>query len=159
MTKISLVRGKKTWGDTAVDGLLAGLAGGLVMSLILVAADWLIGRSPLLSLGYFDPAGTGNWLTGLLAHLAVSALYGAGLALLLRGIWRMRPAWIRPTWLWGAVYGLLLWGVAAGAVLTPALSIVEVSVDTALTQIPGWEFALAHLLYGSTAGYRLQKID
>ena len=151
MTNMHLVRREKAWGDTAVDGLLAGLVGGLVMGLFLGVAGWLSGGSLLATLGYFDPAQTGSWLTGLLAHLAVSAIYGVGLALLLRVVGWIRPSLTKLNWLWGALYGLLLWGLAVGVVLT--------AVASALAQIPAWEFGLAHLLYGLAAGYRLQTIQ
>ena len=148
MAKMNLVRKKKTWGDTAVDGLMAGLVAGMLMSLFLAIVGWLNGGSPVEMLGYFDPARTSSWLTGLLAHLAVSAIYGLVLALLLRGMGWIRPSFTRLAWLWGLGYGLLLWGVATGVALT--------AVSSPLVQIPTWEFALAHLLYGLVAGYRLQ---
>ncbi|MBK8902387.1 MAG: hypothetical protein IPM53_14465 [Anaerolineaceae bacterium] len=142
MTKINLVRTEKAWGDTAVDGLLAGLMGGVLMTLFLALVGWAGGAPPQATVALFDPAQTGNWLSGLLAHLAVSAIYGLVLALLLRGVGRIRPSLAKATWLWGAGYALLLWGLAT-AVASP------------LEQIPTWEFGLAHLLYGLAAGYRL----
>ncbi|MCB8928141.1 MAG: hypothetical protein H6652_21255 [Ardenticatenaceae bacterium] len=151
MTKMQLVRREKAWGDTAVDGLLAGLVGGVFMGLFLALAGWLNDGVPLATLGYFDPAQAGGWLTGLLAHLAVSAIYGVGLALLLRVVGWIRPSLTKLAWLFGGLYGLLLWGLAVGVVLT--------AVDSSLAQIPAWEFGLAHLLYGLVAGYRLQKVQ
>ena len=151
MTKMQLVRREKAWGDTAVDGLLAGLFGGLLMGLFLALAGWLNDGAPLATLGYFDPAQAGGWLTGLLAHLAVSAIYGVGLALLLRVVGWIRASLTKLAWLFGGLYGLLLWGLAVGVVLT--------AVDSSLAQIPAWEFGLAHLLYGLVAGYRLQKVQ
>lgn len=142
MTKLNLVRRERTWGDTAVDGLLAGLIGGVLMTLFLALVGWARGAPPQVTVALFDPAQTGNWLSGLLAHLAVSAIYGLVLALLLRGVGRIRPLLAKATWLWGVGYGLLLWGLAT-AVASP------------LEQIPTWEFGLAHLLYGLAAGYRL----
>ena len=143
MSNSNVGRQERAWGDTAVDGLLAGLIGGLLMCLFLILTGWLNREAPLVSLGYFDPAQSGSWLSGLLAHLAVSAIYGVVLALLLRGMSRPHPAHAPLAWLWGGVYGLLLWGVAT-AVASP------------LDQIPAWEFGLAHLLYGMAVGYRLQ---
>ena len=151
MTKMQLVRREKACGDTAVDGLLAGLVGGVFMGLFLALAGWLNDGVPLATLGYFDPAQAGGWLTGLLAHLAVSAIYGVGLALLLRVVGWIRPSLTKLAWLFGGLYGLLLWGLAVGVVLT--------AVDSSLAQIPAWEFGLAHLLYGLVAGYRLQKVQ
>jgi hypothetical protein len=149
MTKLNLMRRERSWGDTAVDGLIAGLMGGLLMSLFLTLAGWLSGVSPLETLGFFDPARAGSWLTGLLAHLAVSAIYGVVLALLLRGMGWIRPSLLRSLWLWGAAYGLLLWGLAAGVVLT--------AVDSPLAQLPAWEFGLAHLLYGVALSVWLKR--
>ena len=149
MTNTYLPRRERSWGDTAVDGLLAGLVAGLLMSLFLALASWLNGAAPLTTLGYFDPAQAGSWLTGFLAHLAVSAIYGVGLAMLLRLVGWLQPSFTKLTWLLGAAYGLLLWGLAIGVVLT--------AVGSSLDQIPAWEFGLAHLLYGLVAGYRLQK--
>ena len=70
-----------------------------------------------------------------------------GLALLLRGMDWIRPSLAKLTWLWGAAYGLLLWGL---------VEVVLTAVASPLGQIPTWEFALAHLLYGLVSGYRLQ---
>ena len=149
MTKMSLMRKEKAWGDTAVDGLLAGLVGGLAMGLFLGLADGLAGRSPLELLAYFDPAQTGSWLAGLLAHLAVSAIYGVGFGLLLGVVGRIRPSALRWLWLLGLGYGLLLWLVALGLVVT--------AVGAPLAQIPAWQFALAHLIYGLVLGFWLGR--
>lgn len=136
-------------GETAVDGLLAGLVGGVVMALFLVAAGWLAGAPPLTTLAYFDPAQSGSWLTGLLAHLAVSAIYGVVFGLLLGIVGRIRPSLIRWGWLLGMGYGLLLWLLGLGVVLT--------AVGAPLAQIPAWQFALAHVVYGGVLGFWFGK--
>ena len=149
MAKIDMVRHEKTRGDTAVDGLIAGLGGGVLMTLFLALVGWAGGTPPQATVALFDPAQPGNWQSGLLAHLAVSAIYGLILAMLLRSVGGLGLSSAKLTWLWGAVYGLLLWGLATGAVLT--------TVASPLDQIPAWEFALAHLLYGLAAGYWLRS--
>lgn len=136
-------------GETAVDGLLAGLAAGVAMTLFLLGAGLLGGTAPAVLLGYFDPAGEGNWLNGLLGHLAVSAVYGVGFALLRGGVVRLWLAAPRYSWLLGVVYGLVLWGLARGVGLT--------AVDSPLHQIAPLVFALAHLVYGAVLGYWLQR--
>jgi len=151
MTKMSLMRKEKAWGDTAVDGLLAGLVGGLVMGLFLGLVGWLAGRSPLELLGHFDPAQAGSWLTGLLAHLAVSAIYGAVFGLLWGAVGRIRPSLVRWGWLLGLGYGLLLWLMALGLVLT--------AVGAPLAQILPWQFGLAHLIYGLALGFWFGRIE
>jgi hypothetical protein len=136
-------------GETAVDGLLAGLVGGVLMALFLAAAGWLAGTPPLTTLAYFDPAQAGSWLTGLLAHLAVSAIYGVLFGLLLGGVGLIRPSALRWRLLLGMGYGLLLWVLAMGLVLT--------AVGAPLAQMPAWQFGLAHLVYGLALGLWLQK--
>jgi hypothetical protein len=149
MSDSHLVWQEKTIGDTAVDGLMAGPVAGLTMALFLVLAGLLDGRQPHITLGYFDPAQAGNWLTGLLAHLAVSAIYGVIFALLLRLVRRIRPPVLRPIWLWGVGYGLVLWGLTQEVVFS--------AVPSPLTQIASWQMAVAHLLYGLVLGLRLHN--
>jgi hypothetical protein len=148
MNKTYLVGREKTMGDTAVDGLLAGLIGGVAMALFLLAAGWLMGTSPLATLAYFNPAQAGSWLTGLLAHLAVAAIYGVLFGLLLGSLARLRPSLWRWSPLIGAGYGLLLWLVG--------LELVATAV-TSLGQVAAWQFSLAHLVYGVVVGFAIGK--
>ena len=149
MTKSQLVKVEKSIGDTAVDGLIAGLIAGLTMALFLALAGLLSNRQPLVTLGYFDPARAGNWLTGVLAHLAVSAIYGVIFSLLLRLVGWIRPSLLGLIWLWGLGYGAILYGLATGVVLT--------AVANPLTQIAAWQVGAAHLLYGLVLAFWLQK--
>lgn len=131
-------------GETAVDGLLAGLAAGAAMVLFLLVVGLAGGVSLATTLGYFDPAQNGNWLNGLLGHLAVSGVYGAGFGLLWRWVVRLRPAVGRYTWLLGVVYGVVLLGVARGVLLR--------TVEAGVGQIAPLPFALGHLVYGAVVG-------
>lgn len=148
MTKSHLFKKEKTIGDTAVDGLTAGLAAGVVMMLVLVIGGPLGQTLPRQIVGYFDPAQGGSWLTGLLAHLAVSAIYGVIFALLLEGAARIRPISRPLHWLLGAGYGLVLYGLARGALLT--------AVDFPLLHIATWNLILGHLVYGLVLGVQLR---
>jgi hypothetical protein len=116
MTRSHLVQKEKTIGDTAVDGLTAGLVSGIAMVLVLIIGGLLEQTPPLQIVGYFDPAQGGGWLTGLLAHLAVSAIYGVIFALLLAGLARIRPAFRLWGWLWGAglAWCCMGWRVVCG---------------------------------------------
>lgn len=149
MTKINVVRREQTWGDTAVDGLLAGLIGGVLMTLFLALVGWAGGAPPQATVALFDPAQTGNWLSGLLAHLAVSAIYGLVLALLLRGVRRIRPSWARFSWLLGLAYGLLLYGVVQTALAT--------GIDSGLVQFTAVILLIAHAIYGLVLGIILGR--
>ena len=131
--------------DAVVDGLFRGVLAGLGMGVYLALAGLAYGESPLGVLGRFDPAAGGQPLVGLLAHLAVSAIYGAlfGLLSLLFLRRSSLPGWT-PLAL-GGVYGLLLFAVAWFALLP--------GVDSPLLGIPPLHFGLGHLLYGLALGW------
>lgn len=149
MEKLHAARKEEATGETAVNGLIAGLPAGLVMAISLMLTGILTGTQPLVTLGYFDPGRGGGWLSGLLAHLAVSAIYGMIFALLMRVGERIRPSFSRGSLLWGLVYGLMLYGAAVGVVFR--------AIASPLAQIAAWQLAAAHLLYGLVLSIRQQK--
>jgi hypothetical protein len=67
---------QSSWGDTAVDGLLAGVGAGALMAAFLLAAAGMAGQDWQSVLRQFDPGLTPAPLTGLVTHLAVSGVYG-----------------------------------------------------------------------------------
>ncbi|MBE2222575.1 MAG: hypothetical protein IAF02_13595 [Anaerolineae bacterium] len=141
---------RKTIGDAAVDGLLAGILAGVCMAAYLVLAGLLTDIAPAVMLSHFDPRQTGNWLTGFVAHLAVSAVYGVIFALLFLGLTRLRSAFLHWGWLVGLAYGLLLFGVAQAAFLT--------GVNSGLMQITAVNLLIAHVLYGVVLGYQMDRV-
>jgi hypothetical protein len=91
-----ILRKKTGAGDAAVDGLCSGVLAGAAMGLYLVLIGMRIGQGPAVVLGRFDPAGGASPLTGALAHLAVSGVYGLLFGLLgyLGTGWRRIPVWL-----------------------------------------------------------------
>ena len=83
--------------------------------------------------------GSATAMTGLLGHLAVSAVLGLVWGVLYGSILRRAPL---PAWLLGGVYGLLLY---AGA----ALFVVSA---TGLADFAPWQLLLSHVFYGLTLG-------
>lgn len=142
------LRNKKV-GDIAVDGLLAGILGGLAMAVYLVLSGFFNGLSPAVTLGFFDPSLQGGWLPGSLAHLAVSAVYGVIFALLFALPIRRWPLLRRSGWLVGLAYGLILWALARGVLLPAA--------GSPLLRIGTIHLALAHALYGVILGYEVSR--
>lgn len=134
----------KTIGDVAVDGLLSGMAAGLVMGIALLLLGIASGSEPGEMLGRFDPGNEGSPLAGGLMHLAVSGLYGIVFALAGRLMARW-TRWQRHGWWLGVVYGLGLW-LAAQWVLLPG-------TGSTLTTIPRPLFATAHVIYGAVLGF------
>jgi hypothetical protein len=135
---------RTTIGDTAIDGLLAGIGAGLVMVLLLLAAGVLNGDSPADVIGRFDPARSNNLITGLFTHFAVSATYGAIFGLLFLAPVRLRPALARFGWLTGLLYGLAVYAVAHSAIWA--------GMDSGLAHIPAVILLLAHAVYGFVIG-------
>ena len=98
MSDTPLLRQKEfTSGDAAIDGLFGGLLAGVVMAVFLVVAGLAVGDSPGEVLARFAPGGAQSPLGGLIAHLAVSGIYGAlfglGCQLVARRWIRSAPAW------------------------------------------------------------------
>lgn len=141
---------RRATGDVVVDGLLSGLPAGAAMGVFLVVMGLVGGVGPGKMLGRFDPTGQGSPLTGLLIHLAVSGLYGVGLAVLVHILGGRWANWRRYGWLLGAAYGLLVW-VVAQFVLLPRLGIALAD------DISPAQFIPAHLIYGIMLGYILGR--
>lgn len=141
--------GKRTLGDIAVDGLLAGMAAGILMATALTLIGWLDDVGPLEMLGRFDPANSGSAATGGLFHLAMSGIYGVAFALayhVLVARWEQTRQY---GWEIGLTFGLVLW-LAAQFSYLPRL-------DSALTEVAPWSFALSHLIYGAGLGYLVSR--
>jgi hypothetical protein len=96
--------------DAAVEGLLSGIAAGVLMAASLITLGLVTGDPPASVLGYFDPGGGAAPLAGGLAHLAVSGVYGIAFGLGWNLAHRRLPA--LPAWASGLVYGLTLYGLA-----------------------------------------------
>lgn len=138
-----------TIGDTAVDGLLAGIGSGLLMILFLVITTSFLNETPFTLLGKFNPSNGHHWLQGLLSHLAVSTIYGLVYAVALVVLSFMWPAAKRLSWALGLLYGLSLSLIARGWLLP--------LTDSALLDIPATLFITAHLIYGLTLGALIMR--
>jgi hypothetical protein len=142
-----LPKDKLQAGDAVVKGLFNGFIAGMGMAIVLVGAG-LAGSVPVDStLARFAPVSGGSLLTAIMAHLAVSGIYGLVFGLL----WSSAIRWLRldqslwPAILTGTVYGLLLW-LGAQYILLP-------TTGAALGFLPAGQFLLAHLVYGLILGW------
>ena len=132
-----------TFGDAAVDGLLAGALAGALMAAYLVVAGLMQGEAMGAMLARFDPRPDASPVVGLFTHLAVASVYGALFGLGWRGLARVWPRSL--AWLAGLTYGLILLGLAQALFLPGAAS--------ALRVIPPLHFAIAHGVYGLALGF------
>lgn len=134
--------------DAAVDGLLYGLAAGLLMAMYLLAAAWTAGLSPGQVLGGLAPSSSASPLSGALTHLAVSGVYGLLYGLALRTLSR-KPPQGTGAWAGGLIYGTVLWALAR-VVLLPASG-------SSLLDLPPAHVAIAHALYGLALGFLMGR--
>jgi hypothetical protein len=103
------------------DGMACGLLAGLVFGLVELVAAWADGHGAGTPLRYAASLITGRWtapistivVVGAIAHLALSALYGAGFAWF-RGLCPTRAHFGREALL-GLCYGLLIWELGSAA--------------------------------------------
>jgi hypothetical protein len=112
----------KSLGDLAVDGLLQGLAAGAIMLAFLLGVGMLEGVAPTAVLARFGLPGSASAVTGLLGHLAVSAVLGLVWGVLYGSLLRRAPL---PAWVLGAAYGLLLY-VGATVFVVGATGLADV---------------------------------
>lgn len=138
-----LVARNTTVGDAAVDGLLGGVAAGIVMAMYLVAVS-LIGGEGLAVLSRFDPNGASPMI-GTLLHLAVSGVYGA-----VFGIgWKYARRLNVPAWLIGLVFG--------GALFALAELVLSPTSPSPLAKISFVHFGIGHVIYGLTLGWSVSR--
>lgn len=148
-TETKLTQAQSSWGDTAVDGLLAGCGAGVVMALYLGLVGLWLGEGLAAMLGRFDPGLTGSPVMGTLAHLAMASIYGILFALILRLAPRHCLQRV-PAWLAGLAYSLIL--------LLAAVTVFLPLSGSPLQEISTLHFAIAHAIYGLAMGYGLGAI-
>jgi hypothetical protein len=139
----------KSTGDRVVDGLLAGLAAGLLMSVYLLLAGLLRQEGPAVTFGRFVPDSlNGPPLSGLLLQLAIAAICGAMFGLVLSlfgGRWPHRL----PVWPVSIIYSALL--------LLLAQAIILPGAGVSLQEFPTLHLALANGLFGLVLGLLLGR--
>lgn len=131
-------------GNLAVDGLIYGLVSGMVMYLSMAILALLSGESPGALLERFGTDGLTSPLQGLLSHLAVSAIYGVLFGTLIWPVLRRFSSAKMLGWFGGLGYAMLLFVLAQIAILP--------GINSPLAQLPFWEWALGHAMYGLVLG-------
>lgn len=140
----------KTTSAAIIDGFLAGILSGFGMGVLILGVAWLLGHPPLEVLGWFAPSNDGAALTGGLAHLAVSGIYGMLFGWLVH-LTRSRRGNRIPAWLLGLLFGLTIF-------LFAELFIIPRTVSD-LDNIPTWLFGLSHAVFGILLGWLIEKKD
>lgn len=136
----------KTVGDSAVDGLLAGVGAGLVMAVVMAATGLVQGEPVWTLFRRFAPGEEATALSGLLAHVAVSAVYGLLFALLRRA-WPGQRGRLAPVM--GLLYGIALYLVAQMVLLRSSM--------LPLAGLPAGILAAGHIAYGLVLGWLLSR--
>ena len=128
---------------TVIPGALAGLVGGIAFGAAMVELGVLPTIASLVR--------TDSPVVGFVVHMAIAAIVGAGLGILLRGSW---PA--GDLVFWGAAYAAFLWFIGP-ITLQPLILGRLPTWDVAAAQM-GWPSLLGHLTWGTTAGIALVAI-
>jgi hypothetical protein len=128
----------------AVDGVIYGLMGGILMYLFLAALALFSGENPAALLSRFSAGGLTSPVRGLISHLAVSAIYGAMFGVLVWPLLTKFTARKVYGWLGGLLFGSLLFLLSQIAVLP--------ITNSPLGEIPTWQWGLGHALYGLILG-------
>ncbi|MEO6207274.1 MAG: hypothetical protein ABIP77_04910, partial [Candidatus Limnocylindrales bacterium] len=115
--------------QTLLQGSLAGLIGGIAFGAAIVELGVLPTVASLVR--------TDSPVIGFLVHMAIAAIAGSGLAILLRGRW---PA--GDVVLWGVAYGAFLWFLGPIS-LQPLI----------LGGMPTWDLSAAQAAYPSLLGH------
>lgn len=145
MDKVDIITDNKSRiSNLAVDGVLIGLLGGFAMVVLLAVVTLLSGEAPSVFLARFTTAELTSPVRGLISHLAVSALYGALFGVL---VWPLLTRFASPKvsgWIGGLIYAGILYLLSQFAILPVT--------NSPLTQIPSWQWALGHAIYGLVLG-------
>ena len=128
----------EVWRTGILPGVLAGVAGGLLLGITMAGMEMLPTMSQLVRI---DTA-----LVGFLLLLFVAALLGAGFGLL---VWFQRPG-DGETLVWGLVYGTSWWYLGPLSLL-PLLRGQGLAWDVGSAQV-AFPVLLGLVLYGATTG-------
>jgi len=129
--------------QTLVPGSLAGLIGGIAFGAAMVELGVLPTVASLVR--------TDSPLIGFVIHMAIAAIVGSGLAILLQGRWTAGDVV-----LWGVAYGAFFWFLGP-ITMQPLI----------LGRLPAWDLAaaqaaypslLGHIVWGAAAGFALVAI-
>jgi hypothetical protein len=142
MDNKGMVQNQNALGDVAVNGILAGIGAGLVGALFLIILGLATGVTVSETLERFDPQQSGNAMVGIIAHLGVSAVYGVLFAVLLRPLNRRITMTTILSLVFGLIYGLALMLIAE--------LLFTSGIKAGLGDIPRYQFALFHIIYGVT---------
>jgi hypothetical protein len=139
-----LSENKSSISTLVVDGVISGLVGGVAMFSSLAAFAFLSGEAPGVILGSFSSDGLTSPVQGLVGHLGASAIYGALFGVLIWPLLSRFSSRKSRGWLGGIVYGAFLLLLAQIAILP--------TTNSPLSEIPFWQWALGHGIYGLVLG-------
>ena len=129
--------------QTIVPGSLAGLIGGIAFG----AAMFELGVLPSVA----SLVRTDSPVIGFVVHMAIAAIVGSGLAILLRGRWTAGDVVF-----WGVAYGAFFWflgPITMGPLILGRLPTWDVAAAQA-----AYPSLLGHVIWGATTGLALVAI-
>lgn len=130
--------------NRAIDGLIYGLVSGVAMYLSMALLTLFMGEAPGDLLERFGIGGLTSPIQGLVSHLAVSAIYGIVFGALLWPLFKLFNTAKILNWLGGLSFSAVLLLLAQIAILP--------GTGSPLAQVPFWQWALGHGIYGLVLG-------
>lgn len=140
----TLPENKSDISTLAVDGVIYGVVGGVAMFLSLMALALLSGEAIGVVLERFRGGGLTSPALGLVGHFGVSAIYGLLFGILIWPVLRRFSSNRISGWIGGIFYAGFLVLLAQIAILP--------GTNSSLSQIPFWQWALGHGIYGLVLG-------
>jgi hypothetical protein len=140
----TLPENKSSISTLAVDGVIYGVAAGVAMFLSLMVLALLSGEAPGVMMSRFSSSWISSPMLGLLGHLGVSAIYGVFFGILIWPVLSRTPSRKIRAGLGGILYAGILVLLAQIAILP--------GMNLPLSQIPFWQWALGHVVYGLVLG-------
>ncbi len=136
-----------------LNGLIGGLVAGIIEGIVGMMGTLIMGMGlfwPLLLIGYaFRPLtdnpsqDAGTIIIGLLIHMATTMMFGLIFALIAPYLPTALPLWI-----WGMIYGIIIW-------LVGYLGVLNLLDPTMATKMNMILFFITHLVYGALLGWYL----
>ncbi|WP_367127974.1 hypothetical protein [Saccharothrix sp. HUAS TT1] len=128
------------------NGVLAGLAGGVVFGLLMAG----MGTLPMVGM----LIGVENAFVGFLVHMVISAIAGVVFAVLTRKIGGQVP----PVYAASMLYGVVLWVLGALVIMPLWLSVTADPMMSDMVFVVGgaqWVSLFGHVFFGMTVGATL----
>ena len=136
-TAYSAQTDQTTTTDALKNGVIAGLAGGLIFGMMMA----IMGMLPMIGM----LIGQESSFVGFIVHMGISAVFGGAFGLVAA---RLFSGWTQ-TLIAGAIYGVIVWVVGALVMMPLMLGMNEMVLQIGQAQ---WMSLIGHIIFGLITG-------